>query len=64
MAFAGQIFAGSPFAFNSTYFFQQVGLDSKQTYHMGLGGSGLALVGCFVSWFAIMPYVGRRKNYL
>ena len=31
---------------------------------MNLGGTSLALVGTLVSWFALMPYVGRRVIYL
>lgn len=36
MAFAGQVFVGSLFAYNSTYFFQQIGFTSTQTYHVNL----------------------------
>jgi len=43
MAFAGQVFAGSLFAYNSTYFFQQIGLGTKATYRMNVGGTGMAL---------------------
>lgn len=43
MAFAGQVFAGSLFAYNSTYFFQQIGLGTKATYNMNVGGTGMAL---------------------
>jgi SP family general alpha glucoside:H+ symporter-like MFS transporter len=32
MCFAGQVFAGSLFAYNSTYFFQQIGLGTDATY--------------------------------
>lgn len=64
IAFAGQMLAGAPFAYNSTYFFQQVGLSTKATYNLGVGGTSLALVGTLVSWIAIMPYVGRRTTYL
>ncbi|KAK0120541.1 hypothetical protein ONS96_010746 [Cadophora gregata f. sp. sojae] len=64
MAFAGQVFAGSLFAYNSTYFFQQIGLGTKATYRMNVGGTGMALAATLISWFAIMPYVGRRTNYL
>ncbi|KAK0392261.1 hypothetical protein NLU13_1757 [Sarocladium strictum] len=64
IVFAGQVLSGSSFAYNSTYFFQQVGLDSTTTYHLNVGGNGLALFGTIVSWTCIMPYVGRRINYL
>jgi SP family general alpha glucoside:H+ symporter-like MFS transporter len=32
VAFLGQITSGISFAYNSTYFFQQVGLSTKKTY--------------------------------
>ncbi len=46
------------------YFFQQVGLETKQTYYLNTGGTALALVGTLVSWFALMPYFGRRHIYI
>ena len=79
MAFAGQILCGLSFAYNSTYFFQQVGLSTNASYklvnyfcfqfiadlrRLNLGGTGLALVGTLISWFAVMPYIGRRTIYL
>ncbi|RDW61387.1 putative alpha-glucoside transport protein-3 [Coleophoma crateriformis] len=64
IAFAGQMFAGAPFAYNSTYFFQQVGLSTQSTYNLNVGGTSMALFGAFVSWFCVMPYVGRRTAYL
>lgn len=63
-AFAGQILSGSTFAYNSTYFFQQVGLDTATTYKLNVGGTALALVATLISWFAVMPYFGRRPIYL
>ncbi|KAH7256143.1 general substrate transporter [Fusarium tricinctum] len=64
VVFAGQIFSGLYFAYNSTYFFQQIGLDSTTTYHLNVGGNGMALFATLVSWFCVMPYVGRRTAYL
>ncbi|EFX01607.1 alpha-glucoside:hydrogen symporter [Grosmannia clavigera kw1407] len=64
MAFAGQVLAGSAFAYNSTYFFQQVGLQAHQTYILNTGGTALAFVGTLVNWFALMPRYGRRQIYL
>ncbi|KAM0813518.1 putative Maltose permease MAL31 [Seiridium cardinale] len=64
MAFAGQMFSGLAFAYNSTYFFQQVGLTPSQTYRLNIGGTGMALAGTLVSWFALMPYYGRRRIFL
>lgn len=34
MAFAGQVLSGANFAYNSTYFFQQVGVSTKTTYNV------------------------------
>ncbi|KUJ23245.1 sugar transporter [Mollisia scopiformis] len=64
IAFAGQMFAGAPFAYNSTYFFQQIGFSTAQTYNLNVGGTALALVGTICSWIFVMPNVGRRKTYL
>ncbi|MCO5565980.1 hypothetical protein L7F22_019655 [Adiantum nelumboides] len=64
VCFAGQVLGGSSFAYNSTYFFQQVGLTSNQTYKLNVGGTGMALFGAFCSWFFVMPYFGRRRIYL
>jgi SP family general alpha glucoside:H+ symporter-like MFS transporter len=63
-SFMGQILVGLVFAYNSTYFFSQIGLDSSTTYNLNVGGTALALFGCFVSWFALMPYLGRRTIYV
>jgi SP family general alpha glucoside:H+ symporter-like MFS transporter len=64
MAFAGQMFSGLAFAYNSTYFFQQVGLTPKQTYRLNIGGTCMALFGALVSWFTLLPYFGRRRIFL
>lgn len=64
LAFGGQVLSGSTFAHNSTYFFSQVGLGTSATYYLNVGGNGMSLIGTLISWFAIMPYVGRRRTYL
>lgn len=64
ITFAGQITSGLIFAYNSTYFFQQVGLSTKKTYDLNVGGNALALFGTIMNWVAITPYVGRRTIYL
>jgi SP family general alpha glucoside:H+ symporter-like MFS transporter len=64
VAFAGQVLSGSSFAYNSTYFFQQAGLSTTTTYRLNVGGTAMALVGTLISWFALMPYFGRRNIYL
>lgn len=64
VAFAGQVLSGSSFAYNSTYFFQQVGLSTDATYELNTGGTAMALFGTLVNWFALMPYFGRRSIYI
>nr|AOC89493.1 hypothetical protein FGSG_00070 [Fusarium vorosii] len=64
VCFAGQIMSGLYFAYNSTYFFQQVGLGSTTTYYLNVGGNGMALFATILSWICVMPYVGRRTAYL
>ncbi|KAK9482505.1 general substrate transporter [Lipomyces starkeyi] len=63
-AFAGQVLSGLNFAYNSTYFFQQIGLSTSQTYRLNLGGTAIALLGTLLSWFLLLPYFGRRTIYL
>ncbi|KAB5531403.1 maltose permease MAL31 [Coniochaeta sp. 2T2.1] len=64
VAFAGQVLSGSSFAYNSTYFFQQVGLSTDTTYKLNTGGTAMALFGTLVNWFCLMPYFGRRNIYI
>ncbi|KKK15250.1 hexose carrier protein [Aspergillus ochraceoroseus] len=63
MTFAGQVLAGSQFAFSGTYFFQQAGMSSDDAYKLNLGGTAIAFVGTVISWF-IMKALGRRCMYL
>lgn len=63
MVFVGAITVGLCFAYNSTYFFSSIGLTPTQTYRLNVGGTAMALVGTLISWFFIMPYVGRRTIY-
>ncbi|EXJ57713.1 uncharacterized protein A1O5_12503 [Cladophialophora psammophila CBS 110553] len=64
VVFGGQLVCGLCFAYASTYFFQQVGLDMKAAYSLGVGANGLALLACFANWFLLMPYFGRRTVYV
>ncbi|KAH7139942.1 general substrate transporter [Dactylonectria estremocensis] len=64
VVFAGQILSGLSFAYNSTYFFQQVGLSTTETYHLNVGGNSMALFATIISWVFVMPYVGRRTAYV
>jgi SP family general alpha glucoside:H+ symporter-like MFS transporter len=64
MVFAGTILTGLVFAYNTTYFFSSIGLSSSVTYHLNVGGTGMALAATLLSWGFIMPYFGRRTIYL
>lgn len=64
VVFAGQNLCGLLFAYASTYFFQQVGLNTDEAYSLGMGANALALVGCFCNWFLLMPRFGRRPVYV
>ncbi|KAJ6436412.1 maltose permease MAL61 [Purpureocillium lavendulum] len=64
VAFLGQVTTGPWFAAQGTYFFQQVGLTTDQTYHLNIGGNALGLFFCIISWIFIIPNFGRRTIYL
>jgi SP family general alpha glucoside:H+ symporter-like MFS transporter len=63
ITFAGQVLAGSQFAYTGTYFFEQAGMSDSDAYKLGLGGTAIAFVGTVLSWF-LMKQVGRRHIYL
>lgn len=63
VSFAGQVLAGSQFAYSGTYFFQQAGMSAEDAYKLGLGGTAIAFVGTVISWF-LMNRFGRRQIYL
>ncbi|EPE09124.1 msf superfamily transporter [Ophiostoma piceae UAMH 11346] len=64
VAFAAQVLSGSPFAYNSTYFYQQIGLATQATYLLNTGGTVLSLAGTVVNWLFLMPRYGRRPIFL
>ncbi|RDW65139.1 hypothetical protein BP6252_10790 [Coleophoma cylindrospora] len=64
MAFAGQVLSGSNFAYNSSYFYEQIGLPTSTTYSLTLGGLGVAGVATIINWLFITPNFGRRITYL
>jgi MFS transporter, SP family, general alpha glucoside:H+ symporter len=47
----------------SAYFFQQAGLPTTVSFDFSIGNYGIAIVGVFISWFA-MTYLGRRTIYV
>ncbi|KAL7903933.1 general alpha-glucoside permease [Trichoderma velutinum] len=63
MCFSGQTLSGIMFAYNSSYFFSQIGLGTSTTYSLNLGGTGLAFIGCLINWFVLMPRFGYRTIY-
>jgi len=48
---------------NSTYFLQQAGLATDQSFNMAIVGYGSGLLGVVAAWF-IIPHVGRRTIYI
>ena len=63
VTFAGQILAGSSFAYSPTYFFTTAGMSDDDAYSLNLGGTAIAFCGTIFSWFLI-TYIGRRKLYV
>ncbi|KAL6229535.1 hypothetical protein BDW75DRAFT_249581 [Aspergillus navahoensis] len=63
VAFFGQILSGSSFAYSPTYFFEQAGMNSGKAFQLGVGCTGVALVGVILSWWLI-TYLGRRTLYV
>ncbi|KAH8429920.1 uncharacterized protein LDX57_007593 [Aspergillus melleus] len=63
VTFAGQVLAGSQFAYTGTYFFEQAGMTPSAAYKLGLGGTAVAFVATVLSWF-LMKGLGRRLMYL
>lgn len=45
LTFAGQVLSGSTFAYGPTYFFQQAGISTDNSYQIAVGGTGIAFVG-------------------
>ncbi|KAK6202241.1 maltose permease [Scheffersomyces amazonensis] len=63
LSLAGQVLAGSTFAYSPSYFFSQAGLNSKNTYKLNLGTTGIAWSGTVCSWFLLSRF-GRRTIYV
>lgn len=56
--------SGHSLSDNSSYFFNQLGIDTETVYSLTLGGLALAFFGTLVNWTLCMPYFGRRTLYL
>ncbi|KAF2159407.1 hypothetical protein M409DRAFT_71071 [Zasmidium cellare ATCC 36951] len=63
MAFASQIWCGSPLGGTPAYFFVQAGLSSSNAFKFSVGGLGLASIGTIISWYLISR-IGRRTLYV
>lgn len=62
LLFVIQNFSGNPVGF-ATYFFEQIGLTSVQSFDMGVGLNGLGFVGTLCSAIPLI-YFGRRPSYI
>lgn len=58
-----QSWCGASFMGYSTYFFQQAGMGTEDSFSMSLGQYALGAVGTMLSWF-LMNKFGRRTLYL
>jgi SP family general alpha glucoside:H+ symporter-like MFS transporter len=58
-----QVLTGVWFGSNIVYFMQRNGVSEEISFNIGLGQSGLALVGTALAWW-IMSILGRRTLYL
>ncbi|KAJ5817391.1 Major facilitator superfamily domain general substrate transporter [Penicillium robsamsonii] len=63
MAFVGQILSGSTFAYSPTYFFINAGLNTNNSFQLGVGCTAIAFVGTCFSWWLITGF-GRRTLYV
>ena len=63
MAFAAQIWCGSPLGGTPVYFFVQAGLSSSNAFSFNVGGLGIAALGTILSW-GLLSRFGRRTLYL
>lgn len=58
-----QTLCGSTFMGYSTYFYQQAGMATENSFSMSLGQYAIGAVGTVFSWF-LMQHFGRRTLYL
>ena len=63
IVFAGQQLSGAAFAYTPTYFFLQAGVDTENSYTIGIGSTAMAFVGTCISW-VLLAYFGRRTLYV
>ncbi|KAJ5925240.1 hypothetical protein N7454_007879 [Penicillium verhagenii] len=64
MAWAMQNLSGNSFSNYSTYFLEQAGLSSSNSYSFAMGQYGINMVGTFGAWFLMAVGIGRRTLIL
>ncbi|KAF2792111.1 sugar transporter [Melanomma pulvis-pyrius CBS 109.77] len=63
MTWAAQNLCGAGLMAYSTYFYQQAGLATSNSFNMSLGQYGLGFLGTLLSW-VLMTFFGRRTLYV
>ncbi|KAJ4305096.1 hypothetical protein N0V90_000626 [Kalmusia sp. IMI 367209] len=63
MTWAAQNLCGAGLMAYSTYFYEQAGLATSNSFNMSLGQYGLGFMGTLLSW-VLMTYFGRRTLYV
>ncbi|KAI7227064.1 sugar transporter [Hortaea werneckii] len=63
MAFAAQIWCGTPLGGTPAYFFVQAGLSSDNAFTFSTMGLGIAAIGTIISW-GLLSRFGRRTLYI
>ncbi|KAJ5382409.1 Major facilitator superfamily domain general substrate transporter [Penicillium concentricum] len=58
-----QNICGTALMNNSTYFFQQAGMDTANAFNLTMAQYGIGFIGVFLAW-TLMIRVGRRQLYL
>ncbi|RAH74335.1 putative MFS alpha-glucoside transporter [Aspergillus aculeatinus CBS 121060] len=64
MVWAIQNLSGNSFSNYSTYFLEQAGLSTDNSYAFAMGQYGINMVGVFGAWFLMSVGLGRRSLYL
>ncbi|RAL11584.1 putative MFS alpha-glucoside transporter [Aspergillus homomorphus CBS 101889] len=64
MVWAIQNLSGNSFSNYSTYFLEQAGLSTSDSYAFAMGQYGINMVGVFGAWFLMSVGLGRRALYL
>ncbi|KAJ5907605.1 hypothetical protein N7495_000287 [Penicillium taxi] len=60
VTWAIQNLSGNSFSNYSTYFLEQAGLSSSNSYNFAMGQYGINMVGVFGAWFLMSIGIGRR----